>query len=200
MKFPSFAYFAQRSHGGGRKDKKQRVRVNNEIRAKQIRVVDGEGGMLGVMDPKEAMRIAKERELDLVEVAPKANPPVCKIIDFGKFKYEQQKKEKLQKKKQHTQQLKELRFKWRIDTHDFNFKVRHARQFLEDGNKVKGTVFFRGREIVHKEVGRKVLENFIDALMDIAKIDQPIKSEGKTLQAIMAPDKGKIKSKGKSKK
>ena len=177
-----------------------RVRINERIRVPQIRVIDVDGEMVGIMSPQAALKIARERGLDLVEIAPQASPPVCKIIDFGKYRYEQQKREKAQKKSQHQQQLKEIRFKLGVDTHDFDFKTRHAREFLEEGNKVKATVFFRGREIVHKDLGKAVIERFISALADISKVDQPIKMEGPNCSVIVAPDKTKIKKKPKPEK
>lgn len=166
--------------------------VNEGIRTKEVRLVDEEGRMLGVYPTKEALSIASSRGYDLVLIAPHANPPVAKIVDYGKFIFEQQKKEKQQRKQQQQQQLKELRFKWRTDVHDFNFKVRHARQFLIDGNKVKGTVVFRGREIMHQEIGEELLSRFVEALSDVSKVDQPIKSEGKRISVLLAPDKVKI--------
>lgn len=168
------------------------VRVNEEIRAPRVRVVDSEGGMLGIMSSREAYKIAQERRLDLVEIAPQADPPVCKIIDFGKFRYEQQKREKTQKKTQHRQQLKEIRFKAGTDTHDFEFKSRHAREFLLEGDKVKASVFFRGREIVHKDIGIELLQRFVQFLDDVAKVDQAIKMEGNQCVVLLAPDKAKI--------
>lgn len=137
---------------------------------------------------REALRIALERELDLVEIAPQANPPVCKIIDYGKFIYEQTKREKQQKKAQVHSTLKEVRFKAGTDTHDFDFKTRHAREFLEEGHKVKATVMFKGREILHKELGEELLQRFINALADVAKIDQPMRMEGRFLGVMLAPD------------
>lgn len=191
-----FIYLAHFTPGGkGRKPKKDYTRVNHQINAKEVRVVDDEGNMLGIMPPRQALRLAEDRELDLVEIAPKAKPPVCKIIDYGKYQYEQQKKEKHQRKQQQQQQMKEIRFKWRTDTHDFNFKTRHAEKFLKDGNKVKASVMFRGREITHKEIGRELLERFVDRLIDLAHIDQDIKTEGKFMSVILSPDKQKIKSK-----
>lgn len=172
------------------------VRVNNDIRVPEIRVVDEEGQMLGVMSPKKAMQLAAERGLDLVEIAPQATPPVCKIIDFGKFRYEQQKREKLQKKNQHQQQLKEIRFHYDTDKHDFDFKTRHARGFLESGHKVKGAVRFHGREIVHRNIGIELLERFVAALEDISKIDQSIKVEGMNCIVILSPEKPKKPTKG----
>jgi translation initiation factor IF-3 len=176
-----------------RKETGPRIRINDEINAKEIRVVDAEGKILGIMSSREALRIAEERQLDLIEIAPQANPPVCKIMDFGKFAYEQQKKEKHQRKQQQQQQMKEIRFKPRTATHDFNFKLRHARTFIEEGNKVKASVMFRGREITHQSIGQELLERFIAQLDDIAKIDSPLRFEGKVMTVIFAPDKTKKK-------
>ncbi len=141
------------------------------------------------MSVREALKHSTERELDLVEIAPQAKPPVCKIIDFGKFQYEQQKREKLQKKKQHVTVLKEIRFHPNTDTHDFDFKTRHAIGFIEDGNKVKASVIFKGRELAYKELGEKLLEKFIERLEEISKVEQPIKFEGRAMSVIVAPDK-----------
>jgi translation initiation factor IF-3 len=191
-----FIYLAHFSPGGrGPKPKTDFTRINHQITAKEVRVVDDEGNMLGVMPPRQGMRLAQERELDLVEIAPKAKPPVCKIIDYGKYQYEQQKKEKHQRKQQQQQQMKEIRFKWRTDTHDFNFKARHAEKFLLDGNKVKASVMFRGREITHKEIGRELLERFVERLSEVAHVDQMIRSEGKFMSVILSPDKQKVKTK-----
>ena len=188
-------FHAQHAIGGrdSSKDLPRKNRINNEIQARELRVVDEEGRMLGVLSKMSALRLAEERELDLVEIAPQAQPPVCKIIDYGKFLYELQKKEKHQRKQQQQQLMKELRFKWRIDTHDFNFKVRHARTFIEEGNKVKASIMFRGREITHQEYGKDLLERFVAALADIARVDQPIKFEGKMMMVVLAPDKIKKK-------
>lgn len=171
-----------------------RQKINEQITAKELRIIDEDNKMLGIMSKNEALQIAEARELDLVEIAPQAVPPVAKIIDYGKFLYEQQKREKQQRKSQAQQQLKEIRFKWRTDTHDFNFKTRHAREFIEEGNKVKATVMFRGREITHQEVGVELLERFIAALEDIAKVDQAVKTEGKNIFVVMVPDKSKKKN------
>lgn len=169
------------------------VRINEDIRVPEIRVVDEDGQMLGIMSPRKAQQIANERGLDLVEIAPQATPPVCKIIDFGKYRYEQQKREKQQKKSQHQQQLKEIRFNYDTDTHDFDFKTRHARGFLEDGHKVKGGVRFHGREIVHRQIGMELLGRFVEALADVSKVDQPIKVEGMNCTVILSPEKIKKK-------
>lgn len=193
-------YFSHSNPPGRGKQSDSKYLVNNEIRVEQVRLIDEYGKMLGIFPTREALNIASERELDLVLIAPQANPPVAKIIDYGKFIFEQQKKEKQERKKQAQQQLKEIRFKWRTDTHDFNFKVRHAREFLLDGNKVKGTVMFRGREIMHQEIGEELLNRFVEALSDISKVDQPIKSEGKRISIILAPDKAKIQQYERQKK
>ncbi len=190
------AYFSHSAQGANRpKTDAKGQRINEQISAKELRVVDEEGAQLGIMSRNEALKIAESREMDLVEIAPQANPPVCKVIDYGKFQYELQKRDKLQKKQQQSQQMKEVRFKWRTDTHDFNFKVRHARAFIEDGNKVKASVMFRGREITHQDIGRELLERFIAEMQDIAKVDQLIQSEGRTISVVLAPEKSKKKKK-----
>lgn len=150
---------------------------------------------MGVMSRRDALKIAQERELDLVEIAPQAVPPVCKIIDYGKFMYQQEKREKEAKKSQHQKELKEIRLRAGTDTHDLDFKTRHAKQFLEDGHKVKATVRFFGREIVHQDIGRATLQKFIDALVEVSKVDQEMRSEGRTLSVTLAPDVKKPKKK-----
>jgi len=172
-----------------RPENQRKQKINEEIVANELRVVDARGGQLGIMQKRDALRMAQEQELDLVEIAPQAKPPVCKLIDYGKFTYEQQKREKQQKKAQVHQQLKEIRFKAGTDTHDFDFKTRHAREFLEEGHKVKASVFFRGREIMHQDLGEVMLRRFIEQLADVSKVDQPIKSEGRTLSVTLAPEK-----------
>ena len=145
------------------------------------------------MTPNEAIQIARQRSLDLIEIVPNATPPVCKIMDLGKYKYEQTKKDKLQRKHQHITQLKELRFHPNTDVHDFEFKTRHARKFLEEGHKVKATVVFKGREITYKEHGEDLLRRLTEVLSDIAKIDQESKLEGRSMAMIFAPDKSQKK-------
>ncbi len=153
-----------------------------------------------MMHPAEAVKIARQRGLDLIEIVPNATPPVCKIMDFGKFKYEQTKKDKLQKKHQHVTQLKELRFHPNTDVHDFEFKTRHARNFLEEGHKVKATVVFKGREITYKEQGEELLQRLAEKLTDVGKVDQVAKLEGRSMAMIFAPEKGpKKKAEKKSK-
>lgn len=133
--------------------------------------------------------MAEDQQLDLVEISPNADPPVCKIMDFGKFRYEQQKKEKEAKKKQHTVELKEVRFRPHTDTHDFDFKVKHAKKFLTDGDKVRAYVQFRGRDIIYKDHGMELLARFIQELADYAKIDQEPKMEGRRMTTILSPNR-----------
>ncbi len=158
----------------------------------EVRVIDQHGGQLGVMTPAAAIALAKERDADLVEIVPTAVPPVCKIINFGKFKYELAKKDKIQKKHQHVSLLKELRFHPNTDVHDFEFKVRHARRFLGEGHKVKATVVFKGREITYKEKGEVLLTRLVQQLTDISKVDQAAHMEGRSMIMILTPEKKKI--------
>ncbi len=164
--------------------------MNDRIRADQVRVVDPKGNH-GIYPIEEALRMADDQDLDLVEISPHAEPPVVKIMDYGKFKYEQQKKEKEARKKQHTVELKEIRFRPHTDTHDFNFKTKHAKGFLEAGHKVKAYVQFRGRDIIYKDHGMEVLARFITELEDLAKIDQAPKMEGRRMTTILSPHKKK---------
>ena len=143
---------------------------------------------------KEAIAAAQARSLDLIEIVPTADPPVCKIMDFGKYKYELAKKEKLQKKHQHVTLVKEIRFHQNTDTNDFDFKVRHARAFIEEGHKVKATVVFKGREITYQDQGRELLDRFTAQLEDIAKIDAAAKMEGRQMIAYYVADKSKKKT------
>ncbi|MBI5647955.1 MAG: translation initiation factor IF-3 [Ignavibacteriae bacterium] len=175
-------------------NKQPRTRINGDINAREIRVIASDGSQLGILQTDKALRMAEEQELDLVEIAPQAQPPVCKIMDFGKFKYEQQKKDKLLRKKQQVILVKEVRFHPNIDTHDFDFKLRHARQFLLDGNKVKASVVFRGRQMAHQEFGVELIRRFREQLEDIALVEREPLMEGRSLIAIFAPDKKKIKA------
>lgn len=164
--------------------------MNDRIRAPKLRVVDPEGEH-GLYSLEEALALARSKGLDLVEISPNAKPPVAKIIDYGKFRYEQQKKEKEAKKKQHTVTLKEIRFRPHTDTHDFDFKTKHAREFLEHGDKVKAWVQFRGRDIIYKEAGSDLLNRFIAELDDISKVDQSPKMEGRRMTIMLSPSKKK---------
>lgn len=183
-----------------RLESQRKQKINDEITAPELRVLDAKGQLIGILQRRDALKTAQEQELDLVEIAPQAKPPVAKIIDYGKFSYEQQKREKQQKKAQVHQTLKEMRFKAGTDTHDFDFKTRHAREFLEQGHKVRATVMFRGREIVHIEIGQKMLQRFIDSLVDVSKVDQPMKQEGRLLAVTLAPDPTKALKKKKEEK
>ncbi|NBB74506.1 MAG: translation initiation factor IF-3 [Bacteroidetes bacterium] len=171
-------------------NKAEKVRVNREIRADEVRVVepDGDHAVLAIDD---ALERAREHELDLVEIAPDASPPVCKIIDYGKYRYEQQKKEKRRRKKSKSMEMKELRFRPRTDDHDFNFKKDHARRFLENGNKVKAYVQFRGRDIMYKDQGMDLLRRLIEEVQDLARIEQAPQMEGRRMITILAPHKKK---------
>ncbi|MEX1138611.1 MAG: translation initiation factor IF-3 [Bacteroidota bacterium] len=179
--------------------KQQRARVNTEIRAPKVRVIGADGQQLGIMLTQEAVRRAGNESLDLIEIVPNADPPVCKIMDFGKYKYELSKKEKLQKKHQHVTQVKEIRFHPTTDTHDFEFKVRHARAFLEEGDKVKASVVFRGRQFAYQEQGKEMLERFTERIADIAKVEQPPKMEGRQMIAFYIADKTRKKTTEKEK-
>ncbi len=144
------------------------------------------------MTPQEALRIAQARGYDLVEISPNAKPPVCKIIDYGKFNYERQKKEKQAKKNQSVMHVKEIRFNPNTDEHDVEFKTKHLRQFLMEGHKVKATVMFRGRMITHPEIGRELMQNVLTQLEDIGKLEAPPKMEGRQLIAYLTPERAKI--------
>ena len=152
-----------------------------------MRVVSAEGEQLGILPTSEALRIAQERELDLVEVAPEAVPPVCRIMDFGKFKYQQSRRAKDARKKQTIIQVKEVKMGPKTDEHDFQFKARHVRRFLEDGNKAKVTIRFRGREMAHTELGRKLLDRMSQDMADLATIESFPKLEGRNLVMILTP-------------
>ena len=155
--------------------------INEQIRDKEVRLIGENGEQLGIMSSREAMQLAREAELDLVKIAPTAKPPVCKIIDYGKYRYEQARKEKEAKKKQKVIEIKEVRLSPNIDTNDLNTKTSAARKFLEKGDKVKVTLRFRGREMAHMSKSRHILDDFANALSDIAVIDKPSKVEGRSM-------------------
>jgi len=166
---------------------KETMRINEEIRAKEVRLNSATNEPLGIVQLQDALRMAMEQNLDLVEVAPTARPPVCRIMDFGKFKYEQQKREKEVKKKQKIVTVKEVKLRPNIEDHDFEVKFKNAQRFLEDGDKVKVTIMFRGRELSHPELGRKVLDKMALQIKDIANIERGAKLEGKNMIMILAP-------------
>lgn len=165
------------------------LRVNEDIRAKEVRVIDENGEQLGIMAPREALRIARDRGLDLVEVAPNAHPPVCRVMDYGKFMYEKSKKERESRKNQKTVKIKEVRISPKIDDHDFSVRVRSAAEFLQKGNKVKATVRFRGREIVHADIGKRLLENLAQFVQEYAVVERDPSVEGRNMVMILAPKK-----------
>jgi translation initiation factor IF-3 len=169
--------------------KKPTIRVNDRIRIPQVRVIDEAGNQLGIMTNTEALSLAQERGMDLVEISPTARPPVCKIMDYGKFKYEESKQARKARKNQHVMLIKEVKLRPKIDDHDYNFKVNHARDFLSHKDKVKFTVTFRGREMVHMDQGRKILENVVKDLADIGAVEIPARVEGRTMTLYMIPKK-----------
>jgi len=157
------------------------------IRVPEVRVIDSEGNQLGVMPTVEARRLAEEAGLDLVEVSPTARPPVCRIMDFGKYKYERNKRLREARKKQHVIQVKEVKFRPKTEEHDYQFKKRHAAEFLEKRHKVKFTVMFRGRELDHKELGERILKRLEVELGHLGQVERPIQFEGRFMTMIMAP-------------
>lgn len=167
------------------------MRINEEIRAREVRVITADGEQLGVMSGRAAQQLAVERHLDLVEIAPTAKPPVCKIMDYGKFRYEQQKREKEARKKQKTFDIKEVKLRPGIEDHDFNVKYKNAVRFLEDGDKVKVTIMFRGRELSHPELGEVLLNRMAQLLKEIAVVERVPKLEGKNMIMIVAPKPAK---------
>ncbi len=154
-----------------------------------MRVIDDEGKQIGILQPFEALKMAREKNLDLVEVSPTAQPPVCRIMDFGKYLYEQEKKERAAKKHQKVITVKEVKFRINVDEHDYEFKKNHVLRFLEDGDKVKATIFFRGREMTHTNLGRQILERLIKDIGDKGIVEFRPRMEGNTLHAILAPKK-----------
>ncbi|MFH0732849.1 MAG: translation initiation factor IF-3 [Candidatus Omnitrophota bacterium] len=165
----------------------RKTRVNQMIRVPQIRVIGAEGEQLGVMRPEEGLRHAQEAGLDLVEVAPLASPPVCRIIDFSKYKYDQEKQEKEARKRQHVIKLKEIRLKPGIEEHDYKTKLAHARKFLTKGNKVKWSLMFRGREMAHTEFGRILLDRIIQDTTDISEVERAPRKEGRFMFMVLTP-------------
>ncbi|MGL4588908.1 MAG: translation initiation factor IF-3 [Mycoplasmatales bacterium] len=175
--------------GKNNKQQVQRDIINNQIRAQEVRLIDEAGENVGVVPTKNALQRAEDVELDLVLISPTANPPVAKIIDYGKFRYEQQKKQKEMKANQKIIVIKEIRLSPTIDKHDFTTKAKHARKFLEEGDKVQVSIRFRGRMITHSEFGLKVINEMIEELADISDVDQHPKMDGRRMLAMLAPKK-----------
>jgi translation initiation factor IF-3 len=167
--------------------KQQRVRINEQIKVSEVRLIGPDGQQIGVMPTREALAYAVEAHLDLVEVAPQATPPVCRVMDYGKFKYQQSKKQQEARRRQTTIQVKEIKVRPKIEEHDMAFKLRNTRRFLEDGDKVKISVIFRGREIAHTDRGFKLLAQMTEALADVGTVEQNPRLEGRNLSMIVTP-------------
>ncbi|MCK4541462.1 MAG: translation initiation factor IF-3 [Spirochaetales bacterium] len=170
----------------------KRLRINEEIRVREVRLIDAQGEQRGVIATGDALNLAKESEMDLVEVAPQANPPVCKILDYGKYRFEQEKRLRESKKNQKLVKMKEIRMQPKIEKHDLQFKAKHVKEFLEDGNKVKVTIRFRGRELAHTELGKVVLDNVLGLLEEgTYVVDRPPAMEGRFMSMILNPKSSK---------
>ena len=159
--------------------------INEQIRDREVRLIGENGEQLGIMSAREAMKSASEADLDLVKIAPKAQPPVCKIVDYGKYRYEQSRREKEAKKKQKTVELKEVRLSPNIDTNDLNTKVNNAKKFIGKGNRVKVTLRFRGREMAHVQQSKHILDDFAKLLEDVAVVEKPAKMEGRSMSMVL---------------
>ena len=167
------------------------LQINEQIRDREIRVIDSDGSQLGIMPSKKAMELAEQKNLDLVKIAPQATPPVCKIIDYGKYRFEQSKREKEQRKNQRVVEIKEVRLSLNIDTHDFETKKNHAMRFISEGNKVKASIRFRGREMGHPELGLEIMKRFSEAMAEVANVERQPKLEGRTMMMFLAPKPAK---------
>jgi translation initiation factor IF-3 len=163
--------------------------VNERIRVREIRVIDENGAQIGIMAPPQALAMAREKGLDLVEISPTAVPPVCRIMDYGKFQYLEQKRQRQAKKHQKVIEVKEIKFRPKVDEHDYQFKRKHIERFLADGDKVKATIFFRGREMAHPDIGRRILERLIDDLAEVATPENMPRMEGNQMHTILAQKK-----------
>ena len=163
--------------------------INENIRFPKIRVIDADGSQAGILTPREALRLAEEKELDLVLVSDKADPPVCRIMDYGKYKYEQEKKVREAKKKQHTIDVKEVKMRYIIDDHDYKVRVNQAKRFLQSGDKVKATITFRGREIQHSHLAKDLLQRMAVDLQELAEVQQEPKQEGRSMMMLLSPKK-----------
>lgn len=162
------------------------LQINEEIRDKELRVIDSDGTQLGIMSSKQALSMAEGKNLDLVNISPTAKPPVCKIMDYGKYRFEQAKREKEAKKHQHVVDIKEIRLSLNIDTHDFNTKINHAKRFIKAGDKIKASIRFRGREMGHPEIGYDTMKRFADAMSEVANVEKPAKLDGRNMLMFLA--------------
>ncbi len=172
---------------GGIRINNKELQINEEIRDKEVRVIGADGAQLGVMDAKKAQALANDKGLDLVKIAPQAVPPVCKVMDYGKYKFELSKKEKENRKNQRVINIKEVQLSPSIDTNDFNTKCNHAKKFLKNGDKVKVTVRFRGREVSHSKMGEILLERFAENVKELGTVERPAKLEGRNMTMFLAP-------------
>ncbi|MGE0361850.1 MAG: translation initiation factor IF-3 [Vicinamibacterales bacterium] len=172
----------------GRRD--DRVRTNERIRVREIRVIDETGQQLGIMPPPQALTIARSKGLDLVEISPTAVPPVCRIMDYGKYQYQEAKRTREAKKHQKVIEVKEIKFRPKVDEHDYQFKKKHIERFLEEGDKVKATVFFRGREMAHPEIGHRILQRLIEELAEVAIPETMPRQEGNQMHTILSQKRG----------
>lgn len=170
---------------------KKEIQINEEIRDKELRVISSDGQQLGIMSSKDALNLAEQKNLDLVKIAPQSNPPVCKIMDYGKYRFEQAKREKEARKNQHIVDIKEVRLSLNIDTHDFNTKLNNALKFIAHGDKVKVSIRFRGREMGHPEIGLDTMKRFADACSETAVVEKPAKLEGRNMLMFLAPKSNK---------
>ena len=164
---------------------KKEIQINEEIRDKELRVIGSDGQQLGIMSAKEALDLAEQKNLDLVKIAPQSNPPVCKIMDYGKYRFEQAKREKESRKNQKTIEVKETRLSLNIDTHDFDTKVNQTKKFLSSGNRVKVSIRFRGREMAHSQLGYGIMQRFAEACADVGNVEKPAKLEGRSMIMFM---------------
>ena len=172
------------------------IRINDRIRVPQVRVIGGDGEQIGILNTRDALQMATERGLDLVEVSPTSRPPVCRIMDFGKYKYEQNKRAQKAKHKTHVMQQKEVKLRPKIEEHDFMVKVKHAREFLEGHDRVKLTCTFRGRELAHSEIGLRLLQRFVETLADVAQVETTPRMEGRSMIAVLVPRSSKAAATG----
>ena len=177
--------------GGGREQAIERkLRINEKIRSREIRVIGPDGGQLGIMPPEQALRLAQEQGLDLVEVSPESSPPVCRILDYGRYRYQLNKKSQEAKKKQKTIQVKEVKFRPKTDEHDYEFKRNNIIRFLSKGKKVKATVIFRGRENMHRDIGYRILGRIREEVAEVGMVENEPRQEGPFLDMILAPRRG----------
>lgn len=172
----------------GRRD--DRLRINERIRVREIRVIDDTGQQLGIMPPPQALAIARQKGLDLVEISPTAMPPVCRIMDYGKYQYQEQKRSREAKKHQKVIEVKEIKFRPKVDEHDYQFKKKHIERFLAEGDKVKATVFFRGREMAHPEIGHRILMRLLEELAEVAMPETMPRQEGNQMHTILSAKRG----------